>query len=37
LFMIAVQGISLWHFHVCIYCNLNGLIFSVFLLSSLVL
>jgi hypothetical protein len=36
LFKIAMQGVSLWHFHVYMNSNLNWLIFSIFLLSILV-
>jgi hypothetical protein len=36
LFKIAIQGISLWHFHVYMYYNLNWFIPSIFLLSILV-
>jgi hypothetical protein len=36
LFKIAMQGVSLWHFHVCMYYNLNWFISSIFLLSPLV-
>jgi hypothetical protein len=36
LFRIAVQGVSLWHFHVYMYYNPNWPISSVFLLSTLV-
>jgi hypothetical protein len=31
-----IQGVSLWHFHVYMYYNLNWLIPSIFLLSTLV-
>jgi hypothetical protein len=34
---IALQGISLWHFHVYMYYNLNWFIPSIFLLFTLVL
>jgi hypothetical protein len=34
LFKIAIQGVSLWHSHVCMYCNLNWFISSTFLLST---
>jgi hypothetical protein len=37
LFKITAQGVSLWHFHVCRYYNLNWFIPSIFLLSTLVL
>jgi hypothetical protein len=33
LFMIAIQVVSLWHFHVYMYDNLNWFIPSIFLLS----
>jgi hypothetical protein len=36
LFKIAIQGVSLWHFHVCMYYNLNWLSPSIFLLFILV-
>jgi hypothetical protein len=36
LFMIAIQGVSLWHFHGCMYYNLNWFISCIFLLSILV-
>jgi hypothetical protein len=36
LFKIAVQGASLWHFHVYVYYNLNWFMPSIFLLSTLV-
>jgi hypothetical protein len=36
LLMVATQGVSLWHFHVYMYYNLNGFIASIFLLSTLV-
>jgi hypothetical protein len=36
LFKIATQGVSLWHFHVNMYYNLNWFISSIFLLSTLV-
>jgi hypothetical protein len=35
LFKVATQGVSLWHFHVYIYYNLNWFIY-IFLLSTLV-
>jgi hypothetical protein len=34
---ITIQGVSLWHFHVYMCCNLNWFIPSIFLLSILVL
>jgi hypothetical protein len=37
LFNIATQGVSLWHFHIYMYYNLNWFIPSIFLLSTLVL
>jgi hypothetical protein len=36
LFKIAIQGVSLWHFCVYMYCNLNWFISSLFLLYSIV-
>jgi hypothetical protein len=36
LYKIAIQGVSLWHFHVYMYCNLNWFTPSIFLLSTLV-
>jgi hypothetical protein len=36
LFKIAIQGVSLWHFNVHMYYNLNWFIPSIFLLSTLV-
>jgi hypothetical protein len=36
LFKIAIQGVSLWHFLVYVYCNMNWFISSIFLLSILV-
>jgi hypothetical protein len=36
LFKITIQGVSLWHFHVYMYYNLNWFISSIFLLSTLV-
>jgi hypothetical protein len=36
LYKIAMQGVLLWHFHVCMYYYLNWFIPSIFLLSSLV-
>jgi hypothetical protein len=36
LFKIAIQGVSLWHFYIYMYCNLNWFISSIFLLSTLV-
>jgi hypothetical protein len=36
LFKIAIQGVSLWPFHVYMYCNPNCFICSIFLLSTLV-
>jgi hypothetical protein len=36
LFKIAIQGVSLWHFHVYVHCNPNLFISFIFLLSSLV-
>jgi hypothetical protein len=37
LFKIAIQGVSLWHFHVNMYYNLNWFTPSIFRLSPLVL
>jgi hypothetical protein len=37
LFKIATQGVSLWHFHLYMYCNPNWFISSIFPLSTLVL
>jgi hypothetical protein len=31
LFKITIQGVSLWHFHVCMYYNPNWFIPSIFL------
>jgi hypothetical protein len=36
LFKISIQGVSLWHFHVCKFYNPDWFISSVFLLSTLV-
>jgi hypothetical protein len=36
LFMIATHGVSLWHFHICMYYNPNWFISTIFLLSTLV-
>jgi hypothetical protein len=36
MFKIAIQGVLLWHIHVCMYYNLNWFILSIFLLSTLV-
>jgi hypothetical protein len=36
LFKIAMQGVSLWHFHVYMYYNPNCSICSIFLPSTLV-
>jgi hypothetical protein len=36
LFMVAIQGVSLWNFYVYMYCNPNWVISSIFLLSTLV-
>jgi hypothetical protein len=36
LFKIAIQGDSLWHFHVYMYYNMNWFISSIFLLSPLI-
>jgi hypothetical protein len=36
LFEIAVQGVSLWHFHIYIYYNMNQFISSTLLLFTLV-
>jgi hypothetical protein len=36
LFRIAIQGVSLWHFHVYMYCIPDWFISSIFLLSTLV-
>jgi hypothetical protein len=36
LFKISSQGVSLWHFHVCMYYNPNYFIPSIFLLSTFV-
>jgi hypothetical protein len=33
---IAIQGVSLWYFHVCMYHNLNEFIPCIFFLSTLV-
>jgi hypothetical protein len=35
LFKISIQVVSLWHFHVYMYYNLNWFISSIFLLSNL--
>jgi hypothetical protein len=34
LYKIAIQGVSLWHFHVYMYYNLNWFIPSIFRLST---
>jgi hypothetical protein len=34
LFMVATQGVSLWHFHVYMYYNPHWFISSIFLLYS---
>jgi hypothetical protein len=36
LFKIATLGVSLWHFHICMYYSPNWFISSIFLLSTLV-
>jgi hypothetical protein len=36
LFKTTIRGVSLWHFHVCMYCNPNWLTSFIFLLSTLV-
>jgi hypothetical protein len=36
LFKIAIQVVSLWHFHVCVYYILSWFVPSIFLLSTFV-